>query len=202
MKRLVAPLLCGLVAVAACDGELRLDGKDGGAAYSSCTNGKCPIPSLVCAGSTCVECNADGDCHDPLLPRCDTASHRCVQCGATADCMQGFVCESQTKRCLPGCTMSAMCMQGGYRDCDMLRGYCVACATSSQCPGGEKKVCDVRIGQCVECLSDGDCTDSERHRCDPVTSRCVRCLDNSDCHGSEPICNIRQRECEGPISSN
>ena len=198
MKRLRAVPL--LILALACDGELRLDGKDGGAANSACTSGgKCPIPSLVCAGSTCVECNSDGDCRSPSLSRCDTASHRCVQCGATADCMPGFVCEAQTKRCLRGCTMSTMCTQEGYRDCDLLRGYCVACAMSSQCPGGEEKVCDVRIGQCVECLSDGDCTaDPEKHRCDPVTSRCVKCVDNSDCHGADPICNIREHECVGP----
>lgn len=193
MRRIILVLM---LLAPACEGELRL-GKDGGGTTSACSNeNKCPLASLVCAGSTCVECNADGDCRNSSLPRCDTASHRCVQCGATADCMPGFVCEPQTKRCLRSCTTSAMCTQEGLRDCDLLRAYCVACATSSQCSGGEQKLCDVRIGQCVECLSDSDCTfDPEKRRCDPATSRCVKCLDNSDCHGESNICDIRQREC-------
>lgn len=191
MKRALLAL-----ALMACDGELRLDARDGGMPPSSaCTNGKCPLSSLVCVASTCVECGGDGDCRSSSLPRCDLASHRCVQCGATADCPMGAVCEPQTKRCLRGCTSSSMCTQEGYRECDLLRGYCVSCAMSSQCPAAEQRLCDTRTGQCVECLSDGDCTlDSEKKRCDAVTSHCVRCLDNLDCK-NESICDVRRHEC-------
>lgn len=180
------------VLLAACNGDLRL-GADAGTI--ACTNGQCPF-SLVCASNVCVECNGDGDCKSNGLGRCDLASHRCVQCGASADCGQNAVCEPQTKRCVPSCTMSSMCMMESYRQCDLLRGYCVECATKAQCAEGDRPLCDTRIGQCVECLVDGDCThDSEKLRCDAITSRCVKCLDNSDCKGESPICNVRDHEC-------
>lgn len=193
MRRAVA--LFG-IALLACDAELRFGGGDA-AAPTTCDAGSCPLATQVCASGACVECNADSDCKVSGRPRCDLAGHVCVQCGATADCQPGYVCEPQTKRCLRGCASSSECTGEDYRDCDTLRGYCVACAVSSQCTGSDEHVCDQRTGQCVECLAAADCThDPERGRCDPVSSRCVKCLTNADCTAGAPVCDPAGHECK------
>src|SRR5262245_59478053 len=64
----------------------------------------------------CVECNVNGDCHDPGQPIC--VGGHCEECGANADCGTGQSCFPGNNECHTACTSNANCTDGNANICD------------------------------------------------------------------------------------
>ena len=103
------------------DGQ-RCDGA-GNRCVAGCGAGRGCGDGGVCEADAglCVECVADGDCHDAASPRCDPATSRCVPCvvGRAGDCGAGLYCKALNggATCAPGCQVDDDCpsVDGGAR---------------------------------------------------------------------------------------
>ena len=109
-----------------------------GAACGGCSQARGCGDAGVCEldAGVCVECFGDGDCHDPLRPRCEAA--RCVVCLPASDnCVKGLYCvvTDSGHACLPGCKSDADCAgDPAGASCNMRKHACTACAVDGDCP--------------------------------------------------------------------
>jgi hypothetical protein len=93
-------------------------------------------------------CVLDGDCTDPLKPRCRLSDHQCVPCISSNDnCEAGQYC-AENSECAFGCKSNEDCTaQGAGPLCNLSTRRCVECMTQPDCPDG--KLCS-SAGQCVD----------------------------------------------------
>jgi hypothetical protein len=91
-------------------------------------------------------------CKGGPKPVCDTGSGACVECLMDVDCPSGKLCNN--KACVPGCTATHGCPDGGGM-CNTGNKMCVVCMKDADCGGGTPR-CDTNSGNCVECLPTND----------------------------------------------
>jgi hypothetical protein len=104
------------------------------------------LPDLSVAAMPCTP----DSCKSTPNPVCDNATHQCVDCLMDADCPSGNLCSN--KACVPGCSMSHGCPDGGGL---CVKGMCSACKSDADCSGATPR-CDTNSGLCVECLPTND----------------------------------------------
>jgi hypothetical protein len=184
-----------------CDGQVRFDADDTGAAEDSAVEAAedtgpakcevdedCPFSSLHCDPDTkqCVPCLVDLHCAaHSQTPRCDVAHHTCVECNADKECGSDGRCDAN--RCLRRCFDADDCAFETPA-CNPTRNVCTC--TSSSCGSTERPRCETTIGICVQCVGDGDCK-GDRHRC--VRGECVDCTVDADCAGKR--CDPVRHDC-------
>jgi hypothetical protein len=91
-------------------------------------------------------------CKGGPKPFCDTGTGACVECLTDDNCPSGKVCSN--KACVPGCTATHGCPDGGGM-CDTSNKMCMVCMKDADCGGGTPR-CDTASGNCVECLPTND----------------------------------------------
>jgi hypothetical protein len=164
----------------------------------------------------CVECNADGDCKDPLKPSCDTGNHLCVK----AECGDGKKNGDETDTdcggsCGPcddnlACGVAKDCKSA---NCGMVNGAlkCIAgTCVDGILNGLELGETDVDCGgSCPKCSHDKTCSVNADCKGDNCTmKKCVaNCVDgetdqdesDTDCGGSTSMCSAcpNTKACNG-----
>lgn len=117
-------------------------------------------------------CSAASDCHDPLLPACDSDTGTCVECTSLDRGVCGLDEFCNGTSCATGCVDDTNCT-GTETRCRLSDHLCVACLDETDCALGS--VCDLTTSACVP-----GCTFS--HGCPGATDACCDglCLDVSD----------------------
>jgi hypothetical protein len=91
-------------------------------------------------------------CKGGPKPVCDTSTGACVECLMDVDCPSGKLCNN--KACVPGCTATHGCPDGGGM-CNTGNKMCMVCMKDADCSGNTPR-CDTNSGNCVECLPTND----------------------------------------------
>jgi hypothetical protein len=190
--------LGSLVALYACNGQLRFeDGDAAAAAATRCAvDSDCKLSTLHCdaVSGQCVACTSDAQCARPDGHRCDLASQTCVGCIVTEDCPHDRVCEPTTRRCVLTCPPSPGLCPPGVPWCDAARNICVRCRSDADCVGSDDgPTCDAADGRCAFCVDDTQCS-VDAPRCERTHGRCVRCTGAADCPASM-VCDPQAFTC-------
>src|SRR5262249_38480360 len=130
-------------------------------------------------------------CKNTPKPICDN-SGACVECLTDPDCPSGSLC--QGKACVPGCSNSHGCPDGGGL-CDPNTKMCKRCMGDGAC-GGNTPRCDPDAGLCVECLPINDnCGNgsfcgqvNNSWKCQKGCGKNLDCVANSDGGAQTPLC--------------
>lgn len=194
-----------------------------GRCYACLIDNHCP-QGTVCRDRACAAgCRADGDCRDPLKPRCrigaGATSGVCTECLSTNDCRRNEVCRGGD--CVLGCTRDEDCGAGAY--CQPLSGECRALPPGGCTPGlldilgcgGDLTLkcdplsrtcrprCDI-LGICLLASLEGVCIDSVCYDCerdDQCSTRCnefrtcATCRGDGDCRTAGYHCDAAQGVC-------
>jgi Cys-rich repeat protein len=120
----------------------------------------------------CVQCNRDGDCLDPEMPRCDTSTRRCVQCTGFEHCGMGQYC-GRSNYCT-ACNLPNLCgptcssCSNPTPACKFDGSGCAECSTASYCALSPKgKRC---INYSCGCQLNSDCPTGKT--CDTMAKVC------------------------------
>lgn len=149
----------------------------------------CGAGVCIVGGTSCVDCNVDGDCASGV---CSDGGNTCVECNETSDCGSG-VCITGGNSCVE-CNADADCGELAPR-CNTSTNTCETCTSDPDC-SRFGKVCDEVSAQCVQCTVDTEesqCGEELEFRaCDPQAFTCsgaVRdslglcreCISDSEC---------------------
>lgn len=147
----------------------------------ACDNGEICNSQGVCQKR--AGCRRNAECPDPNATFCDIATGNCIDkikadqagvsagCGSNVHCDPGFICDTDSKKCIEGCFANADCPL--YRVCNRTQttgpGRCVAgmCGDKTFCAFGE--VCNAGTcapspdqNHCSACNNQpGDCGDPD-----------------------------------------
>lgn len=184
------------------------DSKNGSCVECLAGDSTCAVGNYCDSTNHCVTgCNSDVDCNrhstadagteggaktgsDTGTPHltCDTSTHTCTGCVNVTDCPPGSLCDTQTAKCVPGCTPQHACAAGENcctgtcskpltddANCGSCGNQCVPANGTGACDNGSCKVtgCDPNYGDC-----NGDATDGCESRQDQDPANCGSCGNN------------------------